>query len=147
MFFVVKINFSAEHIKCNLTKPFDGVVEVLRTLKAKGYLLSVISNKTHSQTVELANHYFNGLFDYVVGQKNDVRLKPDTEAMEIMAKQFNLNFDEICFFGDSKTDGLFGQNCGCQYFLFEHGYESKEVLHQFKPIKFLNHAKEILEYF
>lgn len=136
-----------DETKMNITKPFENVVEVLKTLKSKGYKLCVISNKNHNQSVDLVSHYFPGLFDYVAGQKNDVRLKPDTEAMEIMAHNFGLSFDEICYFGDSKTDGLFSENCGCKYFLFEHGYETKEVLHSFKPIKFLKNAKEILEYF
>lgn len=136
-----------DDIKLNRTAPFPNVVQVLHELKAKGYHLCVISNKVHFQSVEIINHYFPNIFEYIAGQKPDVRFKPDPEPMALMAKQFGLSFDEICYFGDSHTDAEFSINCGCKYFLFEHGYESKEVLHRYNPVKFLHDAKEILEYF
>ena len=136
-----------DKIKLTRTAPFPNVVEVLNILKAKGYHLCVISNKVHFQSVEIINHYFPNIFEYIAGQKMEVRFKPDPEPMELMAKEFGLSFDEICYFGDSHTDAEFSINCGCKYFLFEHGYEDKEVLHKYQPVKFLNDAKEILEYF
>ena len=73
--------------------------------------------------------------------------KPHPEAMEILMKELNLSINDITYIGDSQFDAMFAENSGCEYFLFEYGYSSKELIHKFKPTAFLNNAKELLLYF
>ena len=53
------------------TKPYDGIIELLNELKTHGKKLAVVSNKMDSAVQELARDYFDGLFDVVVGQRDD----------------------------------------------------------------------------
>ncbi len=49
-------------IHCNdNTKAYDGVIDLLRELKADGYALAIVSNKPDSAVKELAEIYFEGL--------------------------------------------------------------------------------------
>ena len=49
-------------IHCNdNTKAYDGVIDLLRELKADGYALAIVSNKPDSAVKELAEIYFEGI--------------------------------------------------------------------------------------
>lgn len=131
----------------NLSEVYPDMLEVLDSLREKGYKLGVISNKPDFDTQRIVRHYFGDRFSYVAGSKVGVARKPHPEAMDILLNELNLNISDITYIGDSQFDAMFAENCGCKYFLFEYGYSSKELIHKFKPISFLNNAKELLNHF
>ena len=64
-----------------LTVPFDGINELLLELKARGYKLIIITNKPQRNTDDLVKVFFKDIgFDAVIGQRNDVKCKPDKTA-------------------------------------------------------------------
>ena len=143
---ILKIYENRYHqISCNRTRPFDNMKEVLLELKRRGYELSVISNKPDYDSNILINYFFPKIFKYVVGSKADVARKPSTMPMDIFLKKYNLTKDDIIYIGDSRVDARFSENIGCEYYLFEHGYENKQLLHSFNPKAFLKNAKDLLD--
>jgi phosphoglycolate phosphatase len=130
----------------NLRKPYFGMIEVLDTLISKGYQLAVISNKPDQNTKHVVKHYFKDRFNYVVGAKKEVQRKPNSEAMQILLKELNLEIDDIYYVGDSHFDAEFAINSGCNYFLFTYGYESKDILYSYKPVAFLDSPSDLLKY-
>ena len=131
----------------NLSKIFPNMISVLDELTTKGYKLAVISNKPDFDTQRIVKHYFGERFMYVAGSKDGVDRKPSPMAMHIFMQEYNLNIDDITYVGDSQFDAMFAVNCGCEYFLFEYGYASKESIHRFTPKAFLTEAKDLLTYF
>ena len=131
----------------NLSKIFPNMISVLDELTTKGYKLAVISNKPDFDTQRIVKHYFGERFMYVAGSKEGVDRKPSPMAMQIFMQEYNLNIEDITYIGDSQFDAMFAINCGCEYFLFEYGYASKESIHRFTPKAFLNEAKDLLKYF
>ena len=131
----------------NLSKIFPNMISVLDELTTKGYKLAVISNKPDFDTQRIVKHYFGERFMYVAGSKEGVDRKPSPMAMQIFMQEYNLNIDDITYVGDSQFDAMFAINCGCEFFLFEYGYASKESIHRFTPKAFLNEAKDLLTYF
>jgi phosphoglycolate phosphatase len=131
----------------NLSEPYSNMINVLDELINKGYKLAVISNKPDPDTVKIVKHYFAERFAYIVGSKKSVARKPATEAMEILMRKFDLGINDITYVGDSRYDALFAENCGCEYFLFEYGYDKKEIIHTFKPKAFLSKPIDLLKYF
>lgn len=129
------------------SKPYDNIIEVLETLKNRGYLLGVISNKPDRETQIIVNHFFPNIFDYVTGAKPEVKRKPDPESMHILMKKFDLELKDITYVGDSHFDAMFSENSMCDYFLFEYGYDKTEVIHEYHPKAFLNEKKDLLKYF
>lgn len=129
-----------------LSKPYDNMLDVLDELISKGYKLAVISNKPDRETKKVVKHYFGDRFIYLAGAKDGVERKPHKEAMEILCRELSLNINDIIYVGDSHFDADFAINSGCRYFLFEYGYEDKEILHTYKPIAFLNEAKDLLKH-
>ena len=54
---------------CDCTRPYDGFPELLNTLKAQGHLLAVASNKYQAATEKIVSHFFPGIFDVVLGER------------------------------------------------------------------------------
>lgn len=88
-----------------LTKPYDGINELIDALRAKGIKISVLSNKPDSFMKTMIDKYF-GLerFDYVFGERAGVPRKPDpSSALEIARLSGFLPSDYI-YLGDTGVD-------------------------------------------
>lgn len=55
------------------TKPYEGVMEMLESLKAKGKKIAVVSNKFYDATQALCKHFFGDLVDVAIGEREDIR--------------------------------------------------------------------------
>ena len=51
------------------TRPYDGIMELLKTLREKGILTAVVSNKGDFAVQILCKDYFRGMFDFAVGER------------------------------------------------------------------------------
>ena len=87
-----------------LTKPYDGIPEMLTALRERGVRLGVLSNKPDETTNIIISSFFNGVFDDVRGGREGVALKPSPEAVNMMIRDFGCSPDEVMFIGDTKVD-------------------------------------------
>ena len=87
-----------------LTKPYDGIPEMLDALKKNGVRLGVLSNKPDETTNIIISSFFGGLFDDVRGGRAGVALKPSPEAVNMMIADSGFSADEVMFIGDTKVD-------------------------------------------
>ena len=69
-----------EH-NCDLTHPYEGIPELLHALKAAGHLLAVASNKYQAATEKIVAQLFPGIFDIVLGERENVARKPDPQIV------------------------------------------------------------------
>lgn len=87
-----------------LTVPYDGIMELIAGLKARGVTLAVLSNKPNSTTQSVVREFFADGFQLVRGALDGVPLKPEPAAclalMEIMGAAPN----ECAFIGDTGVD-------------------------------------------
>lgn len=110
------------------TKPYDGIIDTLLTLKRKGVLLGVLSNKLEYAVIPLCKKYFNGIFDFVAGDKEGMRLKPYPDGILAMIEKSGKNKDKVVYIGDSEVDVLAGKNAGVDVISAGWGYRSKDAL-------------------
>lgn len=94
------------------TAPYDGILELLDELKAKGIKLAVVSNKIDCMVGPISEKFFGNTFDYVTGQKDGVPVKPDPAAVFEAMKHLKVTADECIFVGDSGVDAKTGFNAG-----------------------------------
>ena len=71
------------------TRPYDGVVKMLTTLKQNGIICAVVSNKFDSAVKELCAHYFGDLIQAAAGECGDVRKKPCPDGVLKIIKQLD----------------------------------------------------------
>ncbi len=95
-----------------LTRVFPGMEEQLRELKARGYLLGVVSNKPNSAAVPTVRHFFGDLFDCVSGALEGTPVKPDPTLCNIILEKLGSSAEECVFVGDTSVDIETGTNLG-----------------------------------
>lgn len=96
----------------NKTRPYDGVVDMVNAMKAMGMKVAILSNKPDSFTQIMARHYFDGMFDMVLGARDNVPKKPDPAAALEIARAFGFAPKEFIYFGDTNTDMRTGLAAG-----------------------------------
>ncbi len=121
-----------EHSADN-TKPYDGIIPVLTELKADGIKLAVVSNKADFAVQALVNEYFQGLFDYAVGEKEGIRRKPCPDSVNEAIKELGASSDEVVYVGDSEVDIETSRNAGVPCIAVTWGFRDKSVLESLNP--------------
>ena len=91
------------------TAPYPGIPALLSSLKAKGVLLGVVSNKPHEFVTQIVEQYFPGVFDSVAGQQGTL-VKPDPAALNRVIADFKLQPDQVLYVGDSNVDIFTARN-------------------------------------
>ena len=107
------------------TRPYDGITDMLKELKQRGYKLAVVSNKLESATRNLCEHFFAGLIDTVVGDNPQMAKKP--EADMVNAALFRLNSSRLAavYVGDSEVDIATAENAGMKLIMVEWGFRKR----------------------
>ena len=119
--------FYSEHF-ADSTRPYDGMLQMLEELKARGSKLAVFSNKPDRFSKELIGKFYPGIFDVVLGSRDGVPRKPDpTAELEIM-HMLGAHPDEVLHIGDSDTDLAAAKNAGVGFVGVSWGYRSEESL-------------------
>ena len=110
------------------TVPYDGIMELLRQLKADGKKIGILSNKVHTAVVPLCRHYFGDLPDVIFGERPGVPRKPDpTSCLELMEK-LGVTREETVYVGDSGVDMNTARNAGLLACGVTWGFRSRQVL-------------------
>jgi phosphoglycolate phosphatase len=87
------------------TKAYTNIPELVNELKKKGLSVNVLSNKPHSQTVDVINHYFGlASFTLVYGKKKEFPPKPNPESALDLIDKLGINSEEVLYIGDTETD-------------------------------------------
>jgi|UniRef100_UPI003783C2BD phosphoglycolate phosphatase len=111
------------------TQPYPGIVAMLAELKGRGVKLGVISNKAHRFTVPMTEHFFGaGVFDHILGQRNEVPRKPAPDGAHEMAAFLGLRTDEMAYVGDSGIDMQFAKSSGMRAVGVRWGFRSETEL-------------------
>ncbi|MBQ3116115.1 MAG: HAD family hydrolase [Clostridia bacterium] len=111
------------------TKLFDGIEEVLRGLKQRGYKLAILTNKPQETTDNVYERYMKHLgFDKVVGQSATVKVKPDPTTANAILREFDVLVENAYFVGDGETDVQTSINVKTNGIAVLWGYRTKEQL-------------------
>lgn len=127
------------------TKPYADILKVLDTLKNKGYLLAVVSNKADFAVQTLCNTYFNKTFDYVVGAKDNIAKKPAPDSVNEVIKHFNLTATDCVYIGDSEVDIATAINANTDCISVSWGFRDSDFLKQSKAQIIIHSPLDILD--
>ncbi len=133
--------------KCDLTKPYDGIPEMLERLGKTGVGIAVASNKYQEGAEGVVNNYF-GQFKFVkiLGQRDGSPIKPSPEIVgEIMAAAPDVSKEEVVYVGDTNVDMMTGANAGVRTVGVTWGFRSREELASCNPSKIVDSPEELTE--
>ena len=145
--------YSAFKIKYNQIKMenayvYDGMLDIVNTLKSNGIKVTVCTNKPDAAAKGMVEELFGkDVFDVIVGATDDLPKKPDTAMANNILSKLNLSADECIWIGDSSVDIESAKNLGCKSIAVAWGFRSVESLLQYNPNYVVNIPKEILDIF
>ena len=127
------------------TKEYDGITDVLKALKANGFLLAVVSNKADFAVNTLCKKYFPGLLDCAIGERDGIKRKPCPDSVNEVLKRFAVDKENCFYVGDSDVDVKTANNAGVRCIACTWGFRSKVVLERENPEYIIDSPKEILD--
>ena len=125
------------------TKPYDGVIECLRTLRAAGICTAVVSNKPDFAVKALVAQYFPGLFDAIIGDRDNVRKKPAPDSVFEVMEALDITEEESVYIGDSDVDVQTAQNAGIDGIFVDWGFRSEACLREAGATVIARSVKEL----
>ena len=137
---------------CDLTRPYDGIPQLLTALKAAGHTLAVASNKYQAATEKIVAHFFPGIFDVVLGERVDVPRKPDPQIVYDILSTLHSTLDTqqdeqlgtYLYVGDSLVDAATAQAANLPFVACTWGFCTHEQLLTAHPDYIVHHPSEIL---
>ena len=120
------------------TRPYDGIVELIKEVRASGVKTAVVSNKIDSAVKELCANFFEGAFDVAYGERIGIPRKPDPKPINAIIDEFGLSKNEVVYIGDSEVDLLTANNAKIDHIIVTWGFRDRAFLEQ-------NGAKNLVE--
>lgn len=112
------------------TKPYEGIINLLKNLKSKGISCGVVTNKAHPYAVELVNLFFRDLIEHTVGQREGIPTKPHPQGVLEMMTYFKVPREACIYIGDSNVDMQTAQAAKLESIGVLWGFRSREELIQ-----------------
>lgn len=126
-------------------KPFDGIRELLDTLKSNGIKLAVLSNKNHENAVTSVHEMFGAqYFDFILGKKDGIKLKPDPQCVQVTLNGLNVDKSECVYIGDMLTDMLTGKGSGIFTVGVKWGFGGEEALRKGNADVIIDRPEQLL---
>ncbi|WP_257403151.1 HAD-IA family hydrolase [Campylobacter lari] len=127
---------------------YEGILDLLGTLKSKGFSLAVATSKSHENALRILNHFdMIKYFDYIQGADLNGKLSK-TNIMEICMKQLNANQNNCVMIGDSIADSVGSKNLNIDFLavLYGFGFKGDDDFNNIYYKKCFKNIKE-LKYF
>lgn len=123
---------------CDYTRPYEGIPELLAALKAQGHQLAVASNKYQAATEKIVNHFFPGVFDVILGEREGIERKPNPQIVFDILDRLRLTEHrpattdrtqtELLYIGDSLVDRDTARNADVPFIACSWGFVPREQL-------------------
>ena len=128
------------------TRPYDGVPEMLATLKAKGCHLAVVSNKMMAATQELCRHFFPDTIEVAIGENEaeGIRKKPAPDTVIAALRQLGVGQERAVYVGDSDVDIATARNSSLPCISVLWGFRDRDFLLQHGAKTFISAPSELL---
>lgn len=128
------------------TCPYEGVPEMLATLKEQGCHVAVVSNKMMAATKALCRHFFPETVDVAIGEHEaeGIRRKPAPDTVEEAIRQLGVPRAGAVYIGDSDVDILTARHAGLPCISVLWGFRDRDFLLRSGAETFVSAPSELL---
>ena len=134
-----------EHMMDN-TKPYDGIIDMLHTLKGRGYKLAIVSNKFDAAVKGLCKDFFADEIEVAIGESPAIHKKPAPDTVFEALKELGKTKEEAVYVGDSDVDIETAKNAGMPCVSVLWGFRDKEFLAEHGAEYYAETAEDVLRY-
>lgn len=129
------------------SRPYEGVEELLRSLRDSGVRMAVASNKYHSATLKLISHFFSEIpFEVVLGHREGSPRKPDPQIVSEILEATGVAREEVLYVGDTNVDMETARNAKVDCIGVSWGFRPKVELEAHNPLGIIDLPAELLRY-
>jgi phosphoglycolate phosphatase len=125
------------------TKAYEGIMELCRELKEQGVHTAIVSNKADFAVKELQKHYFDGVIDVAIGEKETVRKKPAPDTVFQSLKELGVDGEGAVYVGDSDVDIETAKNAGMDCISVTWGFRDEPFLKEHGASILAHNAEEL----
>ena len=128
------------------TQPYEGILETLAALKARGCRLAVVSNKMMAATQELCQHFFPDTIEVAIGENEaaGIRKKPAPDTVFAALDALGVGKGNAVYVGDSDVDIQTAANAGLPCISVLWGFRDKAFLTENGAKTFISTPSELL---
>lgn len=127
----------------NKTKPYPGIMNMLKTLYENGFKLAIVTNKADFAAQELCGEMFGDYVKTVVGSVKERRNKPYPDNVLFAMDKMGAEKSETVYVGDSEVDVETAKNTGLSVIAVLWGYRDIDVLKKAGAEKTAKNAEEL----
>lgn len=128
-------------------RPYEGIPELLATLKVQHVKIAVLSNKPHAETVNVVETlYGKGYFDVIEGQKEGLAIKPSPDGVFRILERLSLGAENLLYLGDTATDMKTGKGAGAFTVGALWGFRDRAELEEGGADAVIEHPLELLRF-
>lgn len=127
------------------TAPYDGVLDVLASLKKEGVKTAIVSNKSHPEVEGIAARFFGGLIDKAVGVSDKVECKPSPDSVNLVLSTLSMKKEDCVLVGDSLVDMATAKHSGLPFIAVTWGFVDRQVLIENGATVLADDASELVE--
>ena len=128
-----------------LTKPYDGINELLLQLQEQGVKLAVASNKYQSATTTIINHFFPDIeWLAIEGQQEGIPVKPDPSILFMILAQAHIPKRDTIYIGDSGIDMETARRACIDSIGVTRGFRPEKELKEYHANVIVNKPQDIL---
>ena len=131
----------------DLTRPYDGVMELLTALTSAGIRVAVVSNKHNAGVQTLCAHFFGDLLDLAVGGDGTRPLKPAPDSLLYAMERLAVSPDEVWYVGDSVQDVQTARGAGVRCAAVTWGFQDEDRLAAENPAALVDTVAELTAVF
>ncbi len=130
----------------DLTRPYDGIVELLDFLKKTDLKLCVLSNKIDCLAQKIvATLFAPNTFDWVQGALPNIPHKPDPTSALAIAQRLEIPTSKFLYLGDTNVDMATARNAGMTAVGCTWGFRPREELAQAGADLIIDHPKDLIK--
>lgn len=128
---------------------YEGIPELLATLKEQGYILAIATSKPTVYAEEILRYFeLQHYFDFIGGSNLDETRSFKWEVIEYVMQQFKqYTLEQFIMIGDRKYDINGAKKMGIDSIGVTYGYGSLEELQAANANYIVNTVKELQDFF
>ena len=134
------------------TAPYEGVEEMLKECKKKGFYTAIVSNKLAPAVKDLHKAFFADSIDVAIGETEKVKRKPAPDMVNEAIRQLSLLHGEkieasaCIYIGDSEVDLKTAENAGLPCIAVSWGFRDRNFLLEQGAKIIIDSPNELFEY-
>lgn len=126
------------------TRPYDGILTLMKQLKEQRYKLAIVSNKIDSAVKELNEKFFSEYVSIAIGERKGIRRKPAPDTVLQALREIGSSEMTAVYIGDSEVDCRTAENAGIPCITVLWGFRDRCDLEREGAVMFADTPKEVL---